>query len=108
MSQSKTSGASGGSGSGTNGNGNGAASPFNRGRSGPNLTLSDMMPEDLQRAMDAVLDTGALLSVGRTSDGGAIGVYLTRDGDRFKEWCSTPDELAATFQSLKDWADSMT
>lgn len=82
--------------------------PFGNARKGPNLDLREVDASDLIATLNAVLDAGALISLGRTSDGGAIGVYLTHDGQRFKEWASEPEQLCAIFESLREWGLSMT
>lgn len=107
MSTGKGSGANGGSQPTQAAPGGPVTDPFAKNRRGPNLDLGELVPAMLVRSLNAVLDTGALLSIGRTSDGGAIGVYLTNNGQRFKEWASTPEELEAIFVSLIEWGESM-
>lgn len=107
MNTSKTSGATGGYGARSTDDGNGSKSPFKSKSVESSLSLGDCSPQALMESLDAVLNTGALISMGRTSDGGAIGVYLTHDGHRYKEWASESEKLEQIFEALREWALSM-
>lgn len=85
----------------------GVGSPFKGLHKGPQVSLGDLDESDLVRALDAVLDVGALVSMGRTSDQGAIGVYVTYKEMRFKDWAGDMATLEAIMSSLHDWAVSL-
>lgn len=76
--------------------------PFQSGRKGPNIGLRDVDSQLFLEALDAALDAGVLVSLGRTSDGGAIGCYVTDGSDRFKSWAADSDALEELFTQLRD------
>jgi hypothetical protein len=76
--------------------------PFASGRSGPNISLMDADGQLIVEALNAALDQGVLVSLGRTSDGGAIGCYVTDGSERYKSWAGEPDELTLMFEQLRD------
>lgn len=77
-------------------------SVFKRQAQGPSISLADVTPDLVVSALDAALNAGVLISLGRTSDGGAIGVYVTSDGNREKAWGSSAEELEELFEDLRD------
>lgn len=64
------------------------------------VRLEDVDHTLVVTAVDRAIETGVLVSIGRTSDGGAIGVYLTYDGEREKAWAGNDDELRELFESI--------
>jgi hypothetical protein len=60
-------------------------------------------PKDLLAvALDTVIDAGDLVSLSRTSDGGAICLYVKSGGETFKAYASTADELTEALKVLAD------
>lgn len=76
--------------------------PFATGRSGPSISLMDVDGQLLAEALNVALDSGVLVSLGRTSDGGAIGCYVTDGDQRYKSWAATAEELELVFSQLRD------
>jgi hypothetical protein len=52
-----------------------------------------------------VVQAGALLSFGRTSDGGALGVTVTIDGRWRREYFRETEELVEWLQGAADYAE---
>lgn len=69
---------------------------------GSSISLGDCTPSLVIAAVDAAINEGVLVSIGRTSDGGAIGVYLSYDGEREKAWAGNEDELEKLFEAIRD------
>jgi hypothetical protein len=69
---------------------------------GSSISLGDVTPSLVIAAIDAAINEGVLVSIGRTSDGGAIGVYLSYDGEREKAWAGNEDELEKLFEAIRD------
>jgi hypothetical protein len=68
---------------------------FDAGGSGNPLDVLALMDsEQLQLALAQVVEAGALLSLGLTSDGGALGVTVTVDGRWRREYVRDCEELA--------------
>lgn len=65
------------------------------------VALEDLDTDLLVAALDGAINEGVLVGIGRTSDGGAIGVYLNYDGQREKAWAGNADELTELFQAIK-------
>jgi hypothetical protein len=58
-------------------------------------------PRDLlATALDTVIDAGDLLSLSRTSDGGAICLYVKSGGETYKAYASTEAELIDNLRVL--------
>jgi hypothetical protein len=51
-------------------------------------------------AIEAVLSGGRALMLSRTSDGGAIAVHVLDNGQRFKQYASSQEELDEVFADL--------
>lgn len=48
----------------------------------------------------SLVQAGCLVSIYRTSDGGAMGVSVTLDGEQEKEWFREPEELASWLRDV--------
>jgi hypothetical protein len=55
---------------------------------------------DLVRALDAIIDDGDMVGISRTSDGGAICIYIKSGKDVFKSFCASQEELDETIKKL--------
>jgi hypothetical protein len=76
-------------------------------------------PVDLQALFDsraadllwAIAAAGALVSVGTTSDGGAVGVTVTRDGRWRREYFRDTDELvtwlSGAYEAVSSWQNDV-
>lgn len=70
------------------------------------LTLSDVRPELLIEALDAALDQGVLVGLTRTTDGGAIGVFITNKGVRENVYAASTEEAEQAFEDIRDYYSS--
>lgn len=66
---------------------------FDEGRGGGALDVLALLDSGAGGALHEVVASGALLSLGLTSDGGALGVTITVDGRWRREYFRDPDEL---------------
>lgn len=69
---------------------------FDQGRSGTPVDVRALLDSGVSDLLGAVVECGALLSLGLTSDGGALGITVTVDGRWRREYFRDSD--AAT-----DW-----
>lgn len=67
-------------------------------------TLMDSKAADLAWR---VVQAGALVSFGRTSDGGALGITVTVDGRWRREYFRDVDELVQWLTGAADYAESI-
>lgn len=86
-----------------NGSGRGpkasGSSPFAT-RVHPSAGMRFSVVPDLGDAIDAILEAGAALLVGRTSDGGAVAITLLDGGERHRAYVGTQAELDDAFDRL--------
>ena len=66
---------------------------FDDGGSGTAVDIPALMDSQAADIMWAIVESGALVSLGRTSDGGALGVTVTMDGRWRREYFRGADEL---------------
>lgn len=66
---------------------------FDEGGSGSKVDVIALLDSTGGEALIALMATGALVSVGLTRDGGALGVTVTVDGRWRREWFREADEL---------------
>lgn len=71
-------------GSWLDGNGNGNA-----------VDVTELLDSSVVKGLAEIVEAGALLSLGTTSDGGALGLTVTVDGKWRREYVRNADELAA-------------
>lgn len=71
-------------GSWLDGNGSGAA-----------VDVTELLDPQRVKGLAEIVEAGALLSLGTTSDGGALGITVTVDGKWRREYVRTGDELDA-------------
>lgn len=78
-------------------------SPFGKIREGEGarISLKDVDPQILVEALDNAIGYGVLVAIGRTSDGGAIGFYITDNGHKEKAWAGNETELEMILTSLR-------
>jgi hypothetical protein len=70
---------------------------FDGGSSGSEVDVEALLiNEHVQRGFASIVQAGALLSLGTTSDGGALGVTITVDGTYRREYVRGEDELLTT------------
>lgn len=75
---------------------------LSRSSNGDRATFSETLPGMLAAAVDTVIQDGDLLSLSRTSDGGAICVYVKSGADTFKAYAVTQDDLDQLVQKLAE------
>src|SRR5678815_6038168 len=68
---------------------------FDGAGSGQPLDVPKMLDSVAGEGVFALVDAGALVSLGKTSDGGALGVTVTVDGRWRREYFRDEDELLA-------------
>lgn len=68
------------------------------------LYFSECDPATLRLCVDAVTRAGDAVLLARTSDGGAFSVRVLSDGQVFKSWPSSLEELHETLNMLADEA----
>lgn len=59
---------------------------FDEGLATNRVSVSELLSTDVLDLMSAIVQRGALLSVGLSTDGGAMAVTVTRDGRWRREW----------------------
>lgn len=85
---------------------------LDEGRAGKAVDVQAVMDSDAAPLAWRVVQAGALLSFGRTSDGGALSVTVTIDGRWRREYFRDAEELvdwltgAAEFAELQDAQES--
>lgn len=72
-----------------------ADSWLNGGGNGSACSPVEMVDAKASKGLMQIVEAGALLSMGTTSDGGALGITVTIDGEFRREYVRTADELAA-------------
>jgi len=77
------------------------------GGNGKSVDVGAMMDSAAGPLAWEVVQAGALLSFGRTSDGGALGVTVTIDGRWRREYFRDVEELTAWLQGAADYAQSV-
>lgn len=68
---------------------------FDEGGTGSLVDVAAMFDSDASEAVWGIVQNGALLSLGLTSDGGALGVTVTVDGRWRREYFRQPEDLVA-------------
>lgn len=66
---------------------------FDEGGSGREVDVHALFDSRADDLLWAIVASGALVSIGRTSDGGALGVTVTMDGRWRREYFRDSDEL---------------
>lgn len=67
---------------------------FDAGGAGSRVDVAALLDSDrVQEAVGLMLEAGALISMGTTSDGGALGFTITVDGRWRREYFRDADEL---------------
>lgn len=66
---------------------------FEGGGTGSKVDVAKLMDSQCGAGIWELVDAGALVSLGLTSDGGALGVTVTVDGRWRREYVRTEDEL---------------
>ena len=66
---------------------------FDEAGSGSAVDVESLMDSGVPALMWRIVTAGALVSVGRTSDGGALGVTVTLDGKWRREYFRDSDEM---------------
>lgn len=76
---------------------------FGEGRSGSNAVLqaADVLGAGAVARVLELVDFGALVSVSRSRDGGAVAVTVTWDGEWEREWFRSPEEAQL---ALDEWS----
>lgn len=68
---------------------------FDEGGHGDAVDVPAIMDSGAPEVLWRIVTAGALLSIGRTSDGGALGVTVTMDGRWRREYFRDSDELVS-------------
>lgn len=66
---------------------------FDDGGTGNAVDVAAVMDSQAPDILWAIVESGALVSIGRTSDGGALGVTVTMDGRWRREYFRGSEEL---------------
>lgn len=80
---------------------------LDQGAGGRSVDVPALMDSKCAELSWRVVAAGALLSFGRTSDGGALGVTVTIDGRWRREYFRDPEELADWLTGAADYAESI-
>ena len=64
------------------------------------LYLKAVDPHLLQDAIESVTANGDLISFTRTSDGNALCICITTNGERFRQYAASDTELTTLLESL--------
>lgn len=78
---------------------------LDEGTSGKRVDVAAVMDSKAADLAWRVVQAGALLSFGRTSDGGALGVTVTIDGRWRREYFRDADELVEWLTGAADYAE---
>lgn len=79
---------------------------LDEGASGKAVDVAAVMDSEAADLAWRVVAAGALLSFGRTSDGGALGVTVTIDGRWRREYFRDADELTDWLRGAADYAET--
>lgn len=80
---------------------------LDEGRSGKAVDVAALMDSDAGPLAWRVVQAGALLSFGCTSDGGALSVTVTVDGRWRREYFRDTDELIDWLTGAADYAETI-
>lgn len=84
---------------------------FDDGGTGNEVDVAAVMDSQAPDILWAIVTSGALVSIGRTSDGGALGVTVTMDGrwrrEYFRESEALTEWLAGAARAVADEADRL-
>jgi len=72
-----------------------AGSWLDGGGNGKACSPVEMVDAQACKGLMTIVEAGALLSMGTTSDGGALGITVTIDGEWRREYVRSAEELAA-------------
>lgn len=75
---------------------------FDEAGSGHAVPIEDVLSSDVLDLIVAVIDAGALVSVGKTSDGGAVGVTVTLDGRYRREYFRDASDAAPWLDAARE------
>lgn len=80
---------------------------ISQGSSGAPLDVSEVLDAAVGDAITAVVAAGALLSLGVSSDGGALAATVTVDGEYRREWFRDGEALAEFLRGGAEYAGSL-
>lgn len=66
---------------------------FDESAAGSQVDVAALMDSGVTDPLWSIVQDGALVSIGRTSDGGALGVTVTLDGRWRREYFRDPEQL---------------
>lgn len=72
-----------------------ASSWLDGGGNGHEVDVAELLDPSVVSGIAEIVQSGALLSMGTTSDGGALGITVTIDGKWRREYVRSLDELRA-------------
>lgn len=75
---------------------------FDDAANGRELDIAAMFDSGVPGLIAEVVAAGALVSVGRTSDGGAVGITITLDGKYRREYFRDSDEMTSYLIEARD------
>lgn len=75
---------------------------LSRATQGGRASFAECHPEELGSAIDQVIEVGDLLSFSRTSDGGAVCLFIKSRTETLKVYCASQEELAEAIHDLAD------
>jgi len=71
-------------------------------RRGPHVDIPELLSASFVEYLGSLIQAGALVSIFRTRDGGALGVQVTFNGESEKEYFRTVEELESWLRELDD------
>jgi hypothetical protein len=78
---------------------------LDQGTNGATVDVAALLDSKAAELAWRVVQAGALVSFGRTSDGGALGVTITSDGRWRREYFRTDDELIQFLEGAAEFAE---
>jgi hypothetical protein len=79
---------------------------IDEGGSGSPVDVAGFMDSRIPELFGRIVAAGALLSVGSTSDGGAIGITVTLDGRWRRQWFRESDEAVDWLEAGASWLEA--
>lgn len=79
---------------------------LNRAGRGPSVDVGAVLEPGAVEYLVAIIESGALVSLGRTRDGGAMSITCTVDGNYEREWVRTPEEACEFLREVDAYLTS--
>jgi hypothetical protein len=79
---------------------------IDEGRSGSEVDVAAMLDSKAPELIARCVAAGALIGIGTTSDGGALGVTVTLDGRWRREYFRESEEMCSWLQGAAEWLEA--